>query len=115
MAEHEHEHGYDRGWFRYGFNTMPFISRTVHNGGSEMTFSLAFNRGPFKPYAALGIIEPGGELPDIGMHIHRDEPSGEDVEEWYIMIEGTGIQRFTNGDSVEVGPGDMIACYPGTG
>jgi hypothetical protein len=49
------------------------------------------------------------------MHVHRDDPSGKDVEEWYIIIEGAGTMRFTNGDSVEVGPGDLIATYPGTG
>ena len=49
------------------------------------------------------------------MHIHRSAELGKDVEEWYIIIEGTGVQRFTNGDSVYFGPGDLIAVYPGTG
>jgi mannose-6-phosphate isomerase-like protein (cupin superfamily) len=112
----EREHGYERGWYRYGFDTMPFIERTIHGGGADIDISLAFNRGVGKPHIAFGIIYPGrGETPAIGMHIHRDEPSGEDLEEWYVIIDGTGIQRFSNGDSVEFGPGDLIACYPGTG
>jgi uncharacterized cupin superfamily protein len=109
------EHGYDRGWFRYGFDTMPFTERSVHGGGADIGFSLAFNRGVGKPHIAFGIVYPGSAEPPIGMHIHRDDPSGEDLEEWYIIVDGTGIQRFTNGDSVAVGPGDLIACYPGTG
>jgi len=115
MAE-ERQHGYDRGWYRYGFDTMPFTERTIHGGGADIGISLAFNRGVGKAHIAFGVIYPGrGETPAIGMHIHRDEPSGEDLEEWYVIIEGTGIQRFTNGDSVVFGPGDLIACYPGTG
>jgi hypothetical protein len=40
---------------------------------------------------------------------------GRDVEEWHVIIEGTGVERFTNGDSVEFSAGDLIAIYPGTG
>jgi mannose-6-phosphate isomerase-like protein (cupin superfamily) len=113
----ERKHGFDRGWYRYGFDTVEFTERAIHGGGAEIGISLLFNRGPGKAHAAYGIVYPerAGEAPAIGMHIHRDEPTGEDLEEWYIIIDGTGIQHFTNGDSVEVGPGDVIACYPGTG
>jgi len=112
----EREQGYDRGWCRYGFDTMEFGERTIHGGGADIGISLAFNRGAGKAHVAYGIVYPGhGEAPPIGMHIHRDDPTGEDLEEWYVIIDGTGIQRFTNGDSVEFGPGDLIAVYPGTG
>jgi hypothetical protein len=49
------------------------------------------------------------------MHVHRSAQLGRDVEEYYVIVDGTGIQRFTNGDSVEFGPGDVIVIYPGTG
>ena len=45
----------------------------------------------------------------------RIEPSSEDLEEWYVIIEGTGVMRFSNGDSVSFRPGDRLAVYPGTG
>src|SRR5947207_3774512 len=110
------EHGYDRGWHRYGFDTMEFSERTIHGGGADIGISLAFNRGVGKAHIAFGVIYPGrGETPAIGLHIHRDEPTGEDLEEWYVIVDGEGIQRFTNGDSVKFGRGDLIACYPGTG
>jgi mannose-6-phosphate isomerase-like protein (cupin superfamily) len=111
----EREHGYERGWYRYGFETMEFTDRTIHCGGADIGISLAFNRGQGAPHIACGIVYPGAERPPIGMHIHRDEPSKEDLEEWYIIIEGHGIMHFTNGDSVAFGPGDLLACYPGTG
>ena len=55
MAEHQHEHGYDRGWFRYGFNTMPFISRTVHNG-SKPKLTITLQSSPRDGSAAYAIV-----------------------------------------------------------
>jgi mannose-6-phosphate isomerase-like protein (cupin superfamily) len=113
----EREHGYDRGWYRYSFETEELADRAIHGGGAEIGVRNFINRGYGKPHISFGVIYPerAGPSPAIGLHIHRDEPTGEDLEEWYIIVDGTGIQRFTNGDSVEFGPGDVIACYPGTG
>ena len=113
----ERYHGYDRGWYRYSFETEEFADLAIHGGGAEIGVVNILNRGYGKPHISYGIIYPDrrGESPAIGLHIHRDDPTMEDLEEWYIIIDGTGIQRFTNGDSVEFGPGDVIACYPGTG
>ena len=111
----ERDQGYDRGWYRYGFGTMEFNQRSIHGGGADIGISSAFNRGAGKASIAYGVVYPGASSPPIGMHIHRDEPSGEDLEEWYVIVDGTGVMRFSNGDSVEFGPGDLLACYPGTG
>jgi mannose-6-phosphate isomerase-like protein (cupin superfamily) len=107
--------GHDRGWSRFGFDTMDFHPMRVHGGKAEIDVALVYDRGPGKPFIAYCVIPPGASEPQLGMHVHRDEPTGQDVEEWYIVVDGTGIQRFTNGDSVEFGPGDLLATYPGTG
>jgi mannose-6-phosphate isomerase-like protein (cupin superfamily) len=113
----ERDHGYDRGWYRYGFETQQFVDRAIHGGGTEIGVANLINRGYARPHISYGIVYPErrGDSASVGLHIHRDDPTMEDVEEWYIVIDGTGVQRFTNGDSVDVGPGDLIACYPGTG
>ena len=111
----ERDPGYERGWQRFGFNTMDFTPVRVHGGGADIEASIAFDRGVGNPFVAFVIIPPGAGQPPLGLHVHRSEALGRDVEEWYVIIEGTGIQRFTNGDSVEFGPGDLIAAYPGTG
>jgi mannose-6-phosphate isomerase-like protein (cupin superfamily) len=107
--------GFDRGWYRFGFETMDFHPMKVHGGTVDVDVALAFDRGAGKPFVAFCVIPPGGETPALGLHTHLDEPSGKEIEEWYLIVDGTGIQRFTNGDSVEFGPGDMIATYSGTG
>jgi mannose-6-phosphate isomerase-like protein (cupin superfamily) len=112
----ENDPGYWRGWQRFGFNTMTFTSDRVHGGGADIETSIALDRGVGKPFVAFVVVPPSpGQAPPLGMHVHRSMELGKDVEEWYIIIEGTGIQWFTNGDSVEFGPGDLIAVYPGTG
>jgi mannose-6-phosphate isomerase-like protein (cupin superfamily) len=117
MADADRYHGYDRGWCRYSFETEDFHEEIAHGAVSTIRNSIIINRGYGKPHIAFGIIAPDSrnKWPAIGLHIHRDNPTNQDVEEWYIIVEGTGVQRFTNGDSVEFGPGDLIACYPGTG
>lgn len=110
------ELGHDRGWHRFGFDTLDFTKVRAHSGTVDIDFSAAFDRGTDEPFCAFCVVYPGdSEGPQIGMHMHRGEPSGKDIEEWYIIIDGTGIQRFSNGESVEFGPGDLIATYPGTG
>ena len=109
------DHGYERGWCRYGFDTLDFEPLAIHSGAGELDFTVAFNRGPGKPQICFMVIPPETPQPAVGLHIHRDEPSGEDLEEWYVIIEGTGVMRFTNGDSVSFRAGDLLGVYPGTG
>jgi mannose-6-phosphate isomerase-like protein (cupin superfamily) len=112
----EREHGYERGWFRYGFDHMVFNKdRPIHSGAAVSDTAGAFSRGVGNPQCTFAISYPGSETPPVGMHIHRDVLTGEEVEEWYVIIDGTGVMRFTNGDSVAFGPGDLVATYPGTG
>jgi mannose-6-phosphate isomerase-like protein (cupin superfamily) len=106
---------YGRGWQRFGFDTLDFFSTRVHSGPVDVDVAIAFDRGIGRPMVAYVVIPPGGEAPAIATHVHRSEALGKDVEEWYVIIEGTGVQRFTNGDEVTFGPGDLIAVYPGTG
>lgn len=113
----ENERDYERGWQRFGLDTLDLAPARIHGGGADVDMALAIDRGRGKPFAAYVVIAPGdgdAEAPPIGLHIHRG-PTGNEVEEWYVIIDGTGVQRFTNGDSVEFGPGDLIAVYPGTG
>ncbi len=49
------------------------------------------------------------------MHMHRDIPTGEDSEEWYIIIDGEAEMTISNGDVVQCKSGDMVAIYPRTG
>jgi mannose-6-phosphate isomerase-like protein (cupin superfamily) len=106
---------YERGWQRFGFDTLAFARARVHGGSAEADLSIAFERGVGKPLVAYAVIPPGTHGPAFGMHVHRNEAAGRDAEEWHVIISGTGIERFTNGDSVAFGPGDLIAVYPGTG
>ena len=69
-------HGYDRGWFRYSFDTEEFRDAAIHGGGAEIGVVNFLNRGYMKPHISYGIIYPDrrGESPAIGLHVHRDEP-----------------------------------------
>jgi mannose-6-phosphate isomerase-like protein (cupin superfamily) len=109
------DHTYERGWHRYGFDNMEFTDRAIHGSDVPISLKLALNRGVFKPHISFAVIEPTETEQTIGMHIHRDLPTNTDVEEWYIIIDGKAVMTFSNGDTVDVGPGDMIATYPGTG
>lgn len=94
---------------------MDFTSARIHRGAGEVDMSIAFDRGLGRPLVAYAVIPPGSHGPAFGVHVHRSQALGRDVEEWHVIIEGTGIERFTNGDSVEFSAGDLIAIYPGTG
>jgi hypothetical protein len=108
------DHQYERGWKRYGFDNQPFETKMLH--GSEETISVysSFKRGLHKPHITFAEI---GSTSDeaIGMHIHRDEPTGDDFEEWYVIIDGTAEMTFSNGDVVLCHAGDLLVTYPGTG
>lgn len=106
-----HEHG----WTKFSFDEAEFSERRVHGSAVPVRVRTLFNRGRGLPFAAAGIIPPTAAEPGIGLHIHRDLDRGADVEEWYIIVGGRGVMRFSNGDSVEVGPGDFVATYAGTG
>lgn len=108
------EHGFERGWHRYGFDNLDFRQAAIHGSRIPIGVQEAFDRGPGQAHVSFGVIPPS-EDDSIGMHIHRDVPSATDVEEWYIIIDGTGEMTFSNGDRVAVGPGDLVAVYPGTG
>lgn len=109
------DHQYQRGWQRYGFDNQPFVERAIHGAATPISIRLAFNRGTWKPHISFATIPPDTPGQAIGMHVHRDVPSGTDVEEWYIVIDGVGEMTFSNGDTVQAGQGDLIAIYPGTG
>ena len=104
-----------RGWRRVGFRTLDLRPARFHGGSVDIEASIAFHQGLGRPLVAYVVIQPGAPALPIGMHMHPSAALGREIEEWYIIIDGTGIQRFTNGDSVEFGPGDLIAVYPGTG
>ncbi len=106
---------HERGWQRFGFATMDFTPAQIHRGAGEVDMSIAFDRGLGEPLVAYAVIPPGTRGPAFGLHVHRSQALGRDVEEWHVILEGTGIERFTNGDSVEFNAGDLIAIYPGTG
>ncbi len=108
------DHHYERGWRRYGFDNVPFTDRSIHGSDIPITVRNIFNRGFGEAHISFGIIPPSDDAA-IGMHIHRDVPTGTDVEEWYIIVDGEGEMTFSNGDVERVGSGDLLAIYPGTG
>jgi mannose-6-phosphate isomerase-like protein (cupin superfamily) len=108
------DHRYERGWRRYGFDNVPFTDRAIHGSSIPIAVRNIFNRGTGKAHISFGILSPSEDA-SIGMHIHRDVPTNTDVEEWYIIVDGEGEMTFSNGDVEKVGPGDLVAIYPGTG
>jgi len=108
------EHDYERGWKRYGFDNLPFITEAIHGSDQKISVYLAFNRGYKKAHISFATVYPT-EVEAIGMHMHRDIPTGEDSEEWYIIIDGEAEMTFSNGDVVKCKSGDMVAIYPRTG
>ena len=108
------DHDYSRGWRRYGFDNLPFITEAIHGSDQEISVYLAFNRGYKKAHISFATVWPT-DIEAIGMHMHRDIPTGEDSEEWYIIIDGEAEMTFSNGDVTKCSAGDMIAIYPRTG
>ncbi|MDR1426508.1 MAG: cupin domain-containing protein, partial [Bifidobacteriaceae bacterium] len=109
------DHAHARGWQRYGFDNLAFRKAAIHGSSVEIDVTQAFDRGLWQPHISFAVIPPDTAEEAIGMHIHRDMPTQTDVEEWYIVVEGHGEMTFSNGDTVECGPGDMVAIWPGTG
>ena len=109
------DHGYERGWTRYGFDNLPFTERAIHGSSVPIGVHRVFHRGTGKAHTSFGIIHPSSQAEAIGMHVHRDLPTGTDVEEWYIIIDGRGVMTFSTGETVDVGAGDLVMVHPGTG
>jgi len=108
------EHDFQRGWKRYGFDNLPFSKSAIHGSDQEVSVCRIFDRGYKKAHISFATVYPS-ETDAIGMHMHRDLQTKEDMEEWYIIIDGEAETSFSNGDTVECKSGDMIAIYPGTG
>jgi mannose-6-phosphate isomerase-like protein (cupin superfamily) len=104
-----------QGWTKFSFDETQFRERRVHGSSVPIRVRALFNRGRGLPFVSAGIIPPTIAEPGIGLHVHRDLDRAADVEEWYIVLAGRGVMRFSNGDSVQVGAGDFITTYAGTG
>ncbi len=85
------DHTSERGWHRYGFDNLDFVERAIHGSDVPITLRTVIHRGVFKPHITLAVIEPSETEQAIGMHIHRDLPTGTDVEEWYIIVDGRAV------------------------
>ncbi len=109
------DHQYERGWQRYGFDNQPFTQAASHGSSSPIAVGVAFHRGVGKPHISFATIPADTPGQAIGMHMHRDVPTGTDIENWYIVIDGVGEMTFSNGDTVLCHQGDLVVFYPGTG
>lgn len=107
--------GYERGWRRYTFDEVAVNPAHAHGADVEIRAGAAFNRGPGDLHVSFVEIPARHTGDAIGLHIHRDVPTGSDVEEWYIVVEGECVMSFTTGEEVRLGPGDLVTTYPGTG
>lgn len=106
---------YGRGWQGYSFGSATMHEVKAHGAQTAIRAASAFNRGPGRLQMSLLELPAGVAEDSIGLHIHRDFPTGRDVEEIYILVEGEGVMTFSNGDVVSMGPGDFVTTYPGTG
>ena len=106
---------YERGWQRYSFDTIELAGAYAHGGDVEIPIGIALNRGAGQPQTLLAIVPPGTGTQPLPMHVHRDLPTNTDLEEWWVILDGEGEMTFSNGDVVALGPGDVVATFPGTG
>ncbi len=93
MLEREGEHNFQyelhggspirMGWHFYGLSRMPVAVQTWE-------------------------LPPGGFE---GMHAHTEDDV--ELEEMYVVTEGTGKMRV-DGDSYDIGPGDSVLAPPGS-
>jgi mannose-6-phosphate isomerase-like protein (cupin superfamily) len=109
------DQAYERGWRRYSFEEPAAREVRAHGADIVIRAASAVNRGPGELQMSLLELPPHGEGDAIGLHIHRDVPTGEDVEEVYIILEGLGTMTFTTGEKVGLAPGHVVTTYPGTG
>lgn len=109
------DQNYGRGWQAYSFDNATMHEVKAHGAKTAIGAAAAFNRGPGRLQMSLLEIPAGVAGDSIGLHIHRDFPTGRDVEEIYILVDGEGVMTFSNGDEVSLCPGDFVTTYPGTG
>jgi uncharacterized RmlC-like cupin family protein len=85
----------------FSFSDAPFETIVAHSGRGEIHVAPVVDRGPNPGclFLHLDVMPPGSS---IGMHTH-----GEDDEEIYIVIEGSG-RMIVDGASFRVGPGDVV-------
>lgn len=109
------DQGYERGWRRYSFSETPMAAVKAH--GADLVISAAgvINRGVRGLQVSILELPADPSADAIGLHVHRDVPTGREVEEFYIVISGRCRMSFTNGDETDLGPGDVAVTYPGTG
>ncbi|WP_235735632.1 cupin domain-containing protein [Nocardioides alcanivorans] len=107
--------GYDRGWSRYSFGDASMGAVNAHAADIAICARGVINRGPGRLQMSILELPADSSGDAIGLHMHRDVFSGREVEEFYIVISGRCRMSFTNGDEVDLGPGDVAVTYPGTG
>lgn len=90
----------------YRFVDATFCDVVAHDGESTVTTARVWEDGAAGGFLFidLTVIEPGHS---IGRHTH-----GPHDEEAYVIVAGHG-QMFLDGETVEVGPGDVIVNAPG--
>jgi mannose-6-phosphate isomerase-like protein (cupin superfamily) len=109
------DQGHELGWRQYSFEEMQMRDIISHGGDIQVHAATPIKRGPGELHISLVELPPHAEGYAIGLHVHRDLPTGKDVEEIFAILEGHGIMTFTNGDTVALSPGDVVTTYPGTG
>ncbi|MEQ3549749.1 cupin domain-containing protein [Pseudonocardia nematodicida] len=106
---------YERGWRRYSFDGAAMRAVRAHGAEVEIAVASAFDRGAGEMAMTLLELPPHDRGDAIGMHIHRDAPTGRDAEEVYIVVQGSCVMTFSTGEEVALAPGDAVTTYPGTG
>jgi len=115
MSGVEMDQGYERGWRRYSFGETPMTAVNAHGADIVISAGGVINRGPGQLQMSVLELPADSSADAVGLHVHRDVPTGREVEEFYIVISGRCRMSFTNGDETELGPGDVAVTYPGTG
>ena len=90
----------------YRFEDQAYDQVIAHGGKVPIRTWRVLQSAPGRLFNFLDmtIVPPGG---DIGLHTHT-----EDNEEIYIIISGTG-EMVSDGEMIEVGPGDVVMNKPG--
>ena len=90
----------------YRFHEADLKPTFAHGGGAPVRSARVLERSQSTGcnFVDLVVVPPGAE---IGVHAH-----GCDDEEIYVVIEGTGCMLL-DGESLRVGPGDVLVNRPG--
>lgn len=91
---------------RLSFEDAEFRSAVAHDGRGTIRFARATTGLPGSAlnFIDLCVVPPGAS---IGDHTH-----GPDDEEIYVVVEGRG-RMTVEGESFDVGPGDVVVNAPG--